>query len=303
MEADFVEWLRGRVGVRPELPLALGDDASLYLDRANERLVMTTDLLCEGSHFLLEETSYALVGRKAMAVNLSDMAAMASRPRVALVSVAWPRRRDERYARELYDGLLDLANAYGVTLAGGDTNRWDGGLVVNVTLLGHAHPRGVLRRDGARPGDRILVTGSLGGSLLGHHLRFEPRVELAAALKLAYDLRSGMDISDGLSLDLSRLVTASGVAAELDLAQVPISEAARTMSRTSGRAPLDHALADGEDFELLLTAPPEDAARIVGERHQGIPVTDIGVITEGAGVWQREADGSRRPLPVKGYLH
>jgi thiamine-monophosphate kinase len=75
------------------------------------------------------------------------------------------------------------------------------------------------------------------------------------------------------------------------------------MSRTSGRAPLDHALADGEDFELLLTAPPEDAARIVGERHQGIPVTDIGVITEGAGVWQREADGSRRPLPVKGYLH
>jgi len=231
------------------------------------------------------------------------MAAMAAQPRVVLVSVAWPRRRDERHARELYDGLLELADAHGVTLAGGDTNRWDGGLVVNVTLLGQATPRGVLRRGGARPGDRVLVTGTLGGSLLGHHLRFEPRVALSLELHRDFELHAGMDISDGLSLDLSRLVTASGVGAELDLARIPVSAAAEAMSRSTGRAPLDHALADGEDFELLLTAPPEDAARIVREQRQGIPVTDIGAITDGAGVWFRDANGQRQPLPAKGYLH
>lgn len=303
MEAEFVEWLRSRVAARSELPLALGDDASLFIDPANERLVTTVDLLCEGVHFRLDETSWELIGRKSLAVNLSDMAAMAARPRLALVSIAWPRHRDPMDARRLYEGLFQLADEHRVVLAGGDTNSWDGGLVVSVTVIGQATERGVLRRGGAQVGDRILVSGSLGGSLLGHHLRFEPRIALALDLNQRYTLHAGMDLSDGLSLDLARLVKESGVAAELDLRAIPISDAAHQMSQASGRSPLQHALSDGEDFELLITAPPESADAILRDATLPIPITPIGTIVEGMGVWTCDSSGARQRLPAEGYLH
>ncbi len=151
--------------------------------------------------------------REALAVNLSDLAAMAARPLAAVIALALPRHDALRIAQELYEGLLPLAERYGVAIAGGDTNSWDAPLAVAITLLGTPGPRGPLLRSGARPGDRILVTGAFGGSILDRHFDFEPRVHEALLLASRYDLHAGIDVSDGLSLDLSRLAAASGCGA------------------------------------------------------------------------------------------
>ncbi len=303
MEESFVAWLRSQVTASPQLPLALDDDASLFLDPANERLVTTTDLLCEDVHFRLNETSLQRVGRKALAVNLSDLAAMAAQPRLAFVSIAWPHDRDPLEARELYRGLLDLAKQFGVELGGGDTNRWHGKLVISVTAIGQGTSRGVLRRGTAKVGDAILVTGPLGGSILGHHFDFEPRVSLALDLNARYTLHAGMDISDGLSLDLSRMVEMSGVGAELVLDSIPIADDARQLSVSTGRTPLEHALSDGEDFELLITAPQDEATRILNDTSLSQPVFRVGEIIAGEGIWYRDASGQRHRMSAEGYRH
>ena len=155
-----------------------------------------------------------------------------------------------------------------MAIAGGDTNSWDGPLVLSVTLLGTTTPRGPLCRGGARPGDWIVVTGAFGGSILGRHLDFEPRVAEALLLAERYRLHAGIDASDGLSLDLSRVATESGCGAMVDLASVPVAEDARRLAANlaDGSTPLDHALGDGEDFELILAVPPDEAARMLAQQ-------------------------------------
>jgi thiamine-monophosphate kinase len=308
MEAEFVDWLRRRLPECPGVQLGIGDDAAVYrpsvgADGRPLPQVVTTDLLCEGVHFLWDQAHVAAVGRKALAVNLSDLAAMAAVPRAAVVGLLWPRARSLTLARQLYEGLLDLADVYQVAIVGGDTNSWQGPLVIDVTLWGEATERGVLTRHGARPGDAILVTGQLGGSLAGKHLTFQPRVREALHLQGHYRLHAGMDISDGLSLDLYRLTQASGVGAELDTAAIPISAAAHQASGPSGRSPLDHALSDGEDFELLLVMPVDEAERLLADQPIGVPLTRVGTIVPEQGLWQRNAQGNRVPLAVTGYLH
>src|SRR5476651_886343 len=144
-----------------------GDDCAL-LAGSELPCLITTDMLLEGSHFRLAEAGPVRVGRKAMAVNLSDIAAMAGRPVAAVVSVGLPRTGGRVLAEELYLGMREVADAFDTAIVGGDTNSWDGPLVVNVTLLGEATPRGVVRRNEARPGDWLMVTGPLGGSILGN---------------------------------------------------------------------------------------------------------------------------------------
>ncbi len=303
MEAEFVEWLSQQIPPRDSVPLGVGDDAAVVRMGASE-LVVTTDLICDGTHFQLEQTAPQLVGRKALAVNLSDLAAMAARPHSAVVSVVWPRELSLVTAQAIYQGLLDLAAEYDVALVGGDTNRWNGRLVLSVALMGVPTPRGVLTRRGAQPGDAVIVTGRLGGSLLGHHLTFEPRVREALELHQNYTLHAGMDLTDGLSLDLDRLTRASRVGAELTLSDIPLSDAAWTVSRQTGRDPVDHALADGEDFELLLTLAADEADRLLSDRSAGsLEMTRVGTIVDQPGLWQRTADGRRVSLPVRGYLH
>ena len=160
--------------------------------------------------------------------------------------------------------MRELAERFGVDLVGGDTNAWDGPLVISVTLLGEATARGAVRRAGARPGDAILVTGPLGGSLLaGRHLRPEPRIAEALALHQAAPLHAMIDISDGLSSDLAHILAESGgLGAVLDAAAIPIHPDAHEMSRRDGIPALDHALNDGEDFELCLVVAADDAARL-----------------------------------------
>jgi thiamine-monophosphate kinase len=305
MEHELVDWLKKHLPSHPALKLGIGDDAAVLSLLDSSQCVVTVDLLMEGVDFELAEIDARRAGHKALAVNLSDLAAMAAVPVAVVVGLALPRKNALELAVRLYEGMLPLAEQFNVAIAGGDTNTWDGPLAISVTALGTPTQRGVWRRDGASPGDEILVTGSFGGSLLGRHLNVEPRIREALILAERYDIHAAIDVSDGLSLDLARLADASGCGAVVDLDQVPIADAAGELARVGndGRTPLDHALADGEDFELVLAAAPAVAARILADRPLHIPITRIGQFTTKRGLWQASRDGSHISLPARGYVH
>ncbi len=306
VESDFIAWLRERVPPHPQLLLGPGDDAAILRlgDRAD--CVVTVDLLTEGVDFDLQAVSARRVGRKALAVSLSDLAAMAARPVGMVVAIALPRRGGRQLAIELFEGLAEMAGRYDVAVAGGDTNSWDGPLVISVTAIGQTTAAGPLLRSGAKPGHRILVTGAFGGSILGKHLDFEPRVNEALLLADRCRLYAGIDASDGLSLDLSRIATESGCGAAIELDHVPISPAAHELARqqADGRSALDHALSDGEDFELILAVAPDDAAKLISEQPVApLQLTDIGEFIAEPGLWQITAAGNREPLEPRGWEH
>jgi thiamine-monophosphate kinase len=305
MEREFIAWLRRRLPQHPRLLLGPGDDAAVLNMAGIDDLVVTVDLLTDHVDFELERMEPRRVGRKALAVNLSDLAAMAARPLAAVTAVALPRQGGAALARELCEGMLPLAEKYQVAMAGGDTNSWDGPLVISITLLGLATARGPLRRGGARPGDRILVTGAFGGSILGKHLDFEPRVREALLLHERYALHAGIDASDGLSTDLAHLAEESGCGAVLQREAVPLSPAAHELAARSadGSTALDHALGDGEDFELILAATPEEAERMLADQPLEVPLTAIGEFVAEPGLWQRQAAGPRQPLVPSGWEH
>jgi thiamine-monophosphate kinase len=203
-------------------------------------------------------------------------------------------------AAELYLGLREVADAFGVALVGGDTNSWDGKLVISVTALGEATPRGPVTRRSAQPGDWLFVTGPLGGSILGHHLDFTPRVREALALHRAVELRAMLDISDGLAADVNHICEESRCGAVLVAEAIPISDAARELGRTSGKTPLQHALGDGEDFELVFAVSPEDGAKILAA--PPVPgLVKIGKCVE-SGLWLESA-GARQALAPVGWVH
>jgi len=306
METEFVEWLVGRIPADPRLEVPPGDDAAVLRPPAMRRTVVTVDMLTEGVDFLLgPECPPALVGHKALAVSLSDLAAMAARPEAAVVAVALPRTGGDTLARGMFDGLARLAAEHGVTLAGGDTNAWDGPLVISVTALGSVPPGMAWRRDGARPGDRLVVTGPCGGSLLGRHLRVAPRCHEALEIAARFVVHAAIDISDGLSLDLSRMMAASGTGCLVRIDDVPIHpDAVRASSLPGdGRSPLDHALSDGEDFELLLAMPAEAAEALVAAPPPDLAPAIIGEVTEQRGLVAVDRQGARRPLAARGFIH
>jgi thiamine-monophosphate kinase len=305
MEQQFIAWLRERLPPHPLLRLGPGDDAAVLAMTGIEQCVITVDLLTEGVDFILAEVEPRRVGRKALAVNLSDLAAMAARPMAAVLAVALPRVGGGELAVQLYEGILPLAEEFDLAIAGGDTNSWDGPLVITATLLGQVTSRGPLCRKGAVAGDRILVTGAFGGSILGRQFDFQPRVGEALLLNERYELHAGMDVSDGLAIDLSRLARESGLGAIVQTDRVPIhADAHRLAERLNdGRTPLEHALGDGEDFELLLAATPDEAQRMLAAQPLEVPVTDIGQFTAQPGLWQRPANGPVRPLTPSGWEH
>jgi len=293
----------------PDVILGIGDDAAV-LAASEEAVVLTVDLLTEGVDFLLAQADPLLIGRKALAVNLSDLAAMGAVPTAILVAVALSQGdRDTAVGtlsplalgERLFEGIRTLATQYGVAIIGGDTNTWDGGLVLSITAIGKATRRGVIRRSGAKPGDRIFVTGPLGGSILEHQFTFEPRIREALYLNAHYDIHAAIDISDGLSLDLSRLVTESGCTAVLWETAIPISDDARRMN--DALTPLEHALYDGEDFELLLTVSPQTAETL--RKEQPCPLYEIGEITGPGNSLVRilSKNGVLRDHKPKGFLH
>jgi thiamine-monophosphate kinase len=236
-----------------------------------------------------------------MAVNLSDIAAMGGRPVAAVVSVGLPRRGTKSLAEELYAGMRAIADEFETAIVGGDTNTWDGGLVISVALLGDAGPHGAILRSGAKPGDWLFVTGPLGGSILGKHLDFTPRVREALELQQHVRIHAMLDISDGLAADVNHLCEESGCGAVLAAERIPVSAAARQMN--DGRTPLEHALGDGEDFELAFAVSPDDGRRLLAQQLiAGVSLSWIGECLAEPRLYLEE-NGQRRPLPATGYVH
>jgi thiamine-monophosphate kinase len=278
-EPSLIAWIRERVRVPRGrgIALGIGDDCAIFRPRgAAEDLLFTTDMLIEDVHFRRATHAAADIGWKALARGLSDLAAMGAAPRFCLLSLALPKWADKRWIADFYRGLLELAAREGAPLIGGDLARAEKAMC-DIVCCGAA-PRGAaLRRDGARAGDAIYVSGALGGSALGlasqrgrgwrRHLRPEPRLALGRFLRERLGASAAMDLSDGLSLDLHRMCAASGLSAEI---QAP--------PRFPG-ATLEMALHGGEDYELLFTLPAGAAAPRLC---QGLPLTRIGVMRRGA---------------------
>lgn len=296
-ERAFVAWIRQQVAARPGVKVGPGDDAAVLSGTGAADLIVTTDMLLDGSCFRLSEAGPYRVGRKAIAVNLSDIAAMAGQPLAAVVSVGLPRDGGHKVAEELFLGMKTIADQFNTPIIGGDTNSWESPLSISVTMLGTATNRGAVTRSGARVGDWLFVTGPLGGSILGHHLTFTPRVREALALHQCVELRAMIDISDGLALDLHRLCEESGCGAILAADKIPISDAALKMR--DEKSPLDHALGDGEDFELLFAVPRVDGEKLL--QQSPVPVFHIGECTT-AGILLNQNDVPR-PLMPSGYVH
>jgi thiamine-monophosphate kinase len=300
MEQSFIAYLRGRCRDLPQVALGIGDDAAI-IDPPDGQLVVCTDQTIDGVDFLISEHSLVDIGYKAIAINLSDVAAMGARPTSALVTLALPRHDATRIAAGVYDGILEGAANHKVAICGGDLSTYDGPLSISITLIGEVPRGGAWLRSGAQNGDVIFVTGPLGGSIVGRHLRPQPRLDLVPLLRSSVTVHAAIDISDSLSLDLDRLCAASRVGAELELQRIPIHRDAILRSETSKQPPLEHAWGDGEDFELILTMRPSDAEAI-SSTQWGQSLIEIGRVTSRTGLWSREQGKLVRVTP-RGYLH
>jgi thiamine-monophosphate kinase len=299
-EFDYIRWLRGQIAASNHVRVGIGDDCAVLRPAVQETLI-TTDMLLDGSHFRLAEVGAQRVGRKALAVNLSDIAAMGGKPTAAVISLGLPRANTNSVAEDLFHGMHPLAEEFGVAIAGGDTNTWNGPLVVSITLLGEPGPAGPILRSGAKPGDWLLVTGSFGGSILGKQFDFTPRVREALTLQRHARPHAMIDISDGLAADIGHLAEESGQGFVLFAERIPISAAARQLS--AGVSPLEHALGDGEDFELAFAVDPADGQRLIDEQPlAGVSISHIGLCVPEPGLYLESA-GRREPLPPRGYSH
>jgi len=304
-ERAFVSWLTRRYGAAKDLrragiELGIGDDMALL--RTDRRILVTSDMLMDGVDFDASLHTPKQIGRKALAVCLSDCAAMAVRPRWAVVSLALPKLWSVAKVKGLYLGMEPLAKKYDCRIVGGDTNSWGHPLVIDVTVIAEPWP-GIEpgRRDGMRVGDVICVTGALGGSIAEHHLTFEPRVNEAHRLakRLGRNLHAMMDLSDGLSIDAARMAEASGCGIELN-EDALIQVASRAAKSARGKRTLiEHILHDGEDFELLFACPPSAAKTATPKCHV------IGRAIEKKGLWLVRGDSRLRRQPIKslGWQH
>ncbi len=298
-ELAFIEWLTRQSMASPSVPLGIGDDCAVVRIGGHDVLV-TTDMLLNGTHFDTARHSPEQIGHKSMACSLSDIAAMAGRPIAAVVAVGLPRGFGLEFAQRVYRGMTLVADRFACPIVGGDTTSWTEPLSVCVTMLGECPDgRTPIRRNGAQVGDRICVTGPLGGSILRTHLEFEPRIELADALARTCRLHALMDISDGLAIDLFRICQASAVGAIVEESRVcqVISPAAEALSAQDGVTPLHHALNDGEDFELLVVMPDQAIPHEL-EMH----LFPVGRIVD-AGFRLHRTDGTVIPLEPQGYEH
>jgi thiamine-monophosphate kinase len=306
-EFTFIERLKKKIPPAKNAVLGIGDDAAVLRFSGPGRLVVSTDMIVEKVDFVLNRSEPEQIGRKALAVNLSDLAAMGAKPLAFVISIGKPAYVDARWLDRFYDGLLRLARRYKVDCVGGDFSAAKE-FSASVTIFGTA--RKPIFRSGAKAGDWIAVTGRLGGSILRHHFDFTPRVREGLALARSGLVHSMIDISDGLCQDLHHILNASCVAAELDPRRIPVSSDAIHLGRKNSLAALERALTDGEDFELLFTVP--GPAKSVLERRwkkecRGVSLNWIGRIVKGKpGIRWISNDKRvrmRRGLSRKGFRH
>lgn len=289
-EFDFVNFVRSRQAVGGRVSIAAGDDLAALNFLADDGLILVgVDQVLDGVHFDAAMHDPERIGRKAMNRNLSDCAAMACLPAAAVVTLALPQGLPIDWTKRLYDGIRAAGDAFDCPIVGGDTGSWPGRLAVTVTVLGRSAGVEPVRRSGAKVGDAVYVTGPLGGSILGRHMDFVPRVFEARELVKRHRVSSMIDLSDGLSRDAAHLARESGVGIVLDAAAVPVhADVARLQNQ---QTPLFHALNDGEDYELCFTGEPGIGTAI-----------RIGTVIEAAGVWL-EANGQRSPLTAHAFEH
>ena len=317
-EFGLIDRIAGQVNGKAGVRLGIGDDAAVLDPSPGQVTLTSTDMLVEEVHFDLSLCDPHSLGRKSLAVNLSDIAAMGGRPRYALLSLAVPPELPVEFLDGFTAGFLEMAARFEVALVGGDTCSSRKGLVIAVTIMGEQSPDRFVPRSGARPGDLIFVTGTLGDSALGlkllregeraggpveRHLDPLPRVREGLALAEAGLPTAMIDVSDGLLADLGHILDLSGVGATVELARLPLSPSFFAQIPRLDDDPYLFPLAGGEDYELLFTAPP-DRADAVREALApfGTPVTTIGEITA-AGVRVVGADGNDHPVAARGYNH
>jgi len=291
-----------------DFPIGIGDDMAEVRLADGVSVLITTDMLLDGVHFDLKTATLEQVGYKAMAASLSDCAAMATIPVAAVVSVGLPTGFGQAQLKELHSGIILASDKFNCPLIGGDITKWADAskFAINVAMLSRPAGNPPVRRNGAKVGDAICVTGSLGEALLGKHLNFTPRVKEALKITSLVKLNSMMDISDGLSSDLNRICTQSGVGAILNANSIPISHDAKTTPacpERSRRDPFSAALNDGEDFELLFTLSPRHCRRLLDAWSGSVPITQIGEITDSRKVRIKRPDGRICNLPAGGYDH
>jgi thiamine-monophosphate kinase len=311
-EEALVEAIRRMLsGAGPEVRVGVGDDAAVLAPTGGE-LVITTDALVQDVHFVRGSAGARDLGYKAIVVNVSDIAAMGASPRAAVCALTLPPDVEAAWVMELFGGMREACDEYALWLVGGDLSRGREASIA-VTVTGEVAAGKAVLRSGARAGDRVVVTGELGGSAAGlrlTRLRTMPSVEQLALVRrhlrptarmgeggvlVRHGVTAMMDVSDGLALDLSRLARASGVSARLTIEDVPVAEGAT----------VDDALGGGEDYELLATVPEAgiEAARAELKEAFGVALTEIGRIAEGAGLTAIFGDGTEGPLEPTGWDH
>jgi len=266
-EFGLIDRIARRVAPSPAVVLGIGDDAAGILPTPGTLTLVTSDMLLEGVHFDLSFCDPRSLGRKSLAVNLSDLAAMGARPRQFLLSIALPATISLEFVDGFVAGVMEQAERFGATLVGGDTCASRGGVAISITALGEQLPGRVVTRGGAAPGDLVCLTGTVGdaaaglnelrkgvreGFLVSRQLDPQPRVEAGVALAEAGLVSAMIDVSDGVLADLTHICELSGVGARLELAQLPLSEEYRA---ACGADPFDLALSGGEDYELLFCVP------------------------------------------------
>jgi thiamine-monophosphate kinase len=328
-EFGLIARLTAGLGRSPRVRVGVGDDAAVLECEGGTQMVVTCDALVEGSHFIRRWAPADQIGRRALAVNLSDVAAMGGVPVVALLSLVLPRDTEVEWLDGLYAGLRGEAEAFGVAIVGGNVATTSGPLIIDVTLLGQVAAGRALLRSGARPGDRLCVTGTVGAAAAGlltmarsrgappsdaaravarvraALLAPRPRVAEGRALAAGGAVTAAIDVSDGLAGDLGHLCEQSGVGVIVETAALPILEETRLVARHYGSDPVDLALYGGEDYELLFTVRPEAVDEtLAAVRGAGGTATVIGTMTEATdGLRLRSSDGMVGPLEPRGWDH
>jgi thiamine-monophosphate kinase len=333
-EHALIARIAGRLAMPPWVIIGPGDDAAVIEPERGTLEVLTTDAQVEGVHFDRRFVPPDAIGHRVLAVNLSDLAAMGAQPRAALLSLVLPGELETTVVDGMLDGLLGLATRHRVAVVGGNVTRSPGPLMIDVTAIGSVRPRRVLTRAGARPGDEVYVTGTIGGAVVGlrllqaaadrpegrplrsaveadlqvglseqRYLRPEPRVRAGLLLGRNRAASACIDLSDGLADGLRQIGEASGVGIAIDGDAIPLAEGVREYHRAHGHDPVCAALAGGDDYELLFTARPTLRGRLRAvERQAGdLPITRIGVVTKGRQLVLRTASGDRE-LPA-GFEH
>jgi thiamine-monophosphate kinase len=326
-EFSLIAGIRRRMEGRypPEVVVGIGDDCAVLRPQGDVEWVITTDTQVEDIHFRRAWLTPFQIGWRAMAVNLSDIAAMGAHPIGALAAFTLPGATDTAFFEEMLDGLCDLGLRFDCPLLGGNLSQDPARLTLTLTVLGRV-PRGqALLRSTARPGDDIWVSGQLGGAAAGlrtflqpvplsdpiraalqqRYAQPHPRIREALFLRDTGKLTGLIDLSDGLAGDLGHICEESGVGAEIMAAALPLAAGVREVAAARGDDPLQYALSGGEDFELCCTAAPGTLCPLVESfrRQFGIELTRIGAITPDPSLRFLRADGSDLPLPPQAYNH